>query len=497
MKPIDVEPVIEQPKPKNFWQKFVFFYRDINKSTDYLGEFELNKVSGTMRGGTAEEIAFLKKQLSGPDKWIRLGSLTIFMCIFGFFLWALFAPLDEGVVASGVVTVESNRKTIQHLEGGIIKEILVIDGQQVEQNQVLMVMEQTKNRVQMEQMQGKYFADMAHLNRLDSETKGLTTVKFDDELLARASDPKIRDIMAGQQSIIEASANSRKGQIGILNQKINQLEEQIRGLNSNIRGKRDEQKIISGELERAEKLFQKKLIENSAYTANQKQAMQINAEIGQIEASISSARVQIAETKQQILQLERESREKNASIIQELQDRIFATREEMRNIHDIIERTEIRAPQAGKIINLKFHTIGGVIPPSSPIMEIVPSNDKLILDCKVRVNDIQNVKVGQVGEVKFITLPQKEVPFLQGEVVNISADVQAPQGPPSALSPLGAESFYAVKVSVSDEQLAQIKNKEIIPGMPVTVFLKGKTRTAMEYFLDPFKGIGQRAMTEH
>ncbi len=495
--PINIKPIVEIPKPKGFWQKFIFFYRDINKSTDYLGEFDIGKASGTMRGGTQEEIDFLKKQLSAPDKWLKMGSLTIFVCIGGFFTWAFMAPLEEGVVASGTVTVESNRKIIQHLEGGIIKEILVKDGQAVQQGDVLMVLEQTKNRIQQEQITTKYYADLASFNRLMAESKGLNAIIFDQELLDKKDDPKISEIIQGQSAIFNAQIQSRKGQILILNQKIAQLQQQVIGLESNLRGKKEEQRLVAEELDRTEKLFAKKLVENTQLMNNQKQASQVNAEIGQIESAIASAKVAQSETKQQILQLERESREKNAGLRQELQDRIFATRDELRNVSDIIDRTEIKAPQDGKIINLKFHTLGGVIPPSSPIMEIVPTNDKLILETKVRVNDIQNVKIGQVGEVKFITLQQKEVPYLVGTVITKSADAQTPQAPSQAMGLAGMESYYTVMVAISDEELAKIANKEIIPGMPVTVFLKGKTKTAMQYFLDPFRGIGQKALTEH
>ena len=411
------------------------------------------------------------------DSVMRWGVATVVVTLGGFLLWAGFAPLKEGVLADGAVVVDTEHKTVQHLEGGIVERLHVREGSEVKEGQLLIELSETRARAELERLETRYYGRMAEFDRLNAERLSRERIDFSEELLARRGEPRIATLLAVQKDLFEVRRNEYQGEVEILRHRIQQLEEQVRGLEASQGARQREQALIEEDLENLEALRERQLVDESLLIARQREYEQGLGAIGNNAADIAATRVAIGETRQQILQLQNTLRTKVSDQLIAAQQELLEIRERIVAVRDVLRRTRIRSPQDGKVIGLTAHTLGGVVQAGNPIMNIVPSQDRLMVEGRVRPTDIDNVFPGQEARLRFDAFSWRTTPELTGKVERVSPDAFQNRDT--------GESYYVARILAPEEELAKLGDVEVEPGMPVSIMFTGGARTAMQYLTAP------------
>jgi len=429
--------------------------------------------------------------VDGPDlrRTIILGFAIIAIFVGGFGAWAALAPLRGAVIAPGEVTVDGKRKTIQHLEGGIVREIDVRDGEKVKADQVLLRLDDTQASATLQQVTARYDAAAALVARLTAEEQGQPDIEFPPSLIARKDDPAVAKLMLGQETIFKARLNELNSETQILEQGNGQADEEIRGLEAQIAAERQQLSLINEEIKDKNYLLQKGLIPKPEVLQLQRQAAEIEGQMNQNVTEIARAKQSIGETQLRISEL-RTNRVNEASKDHNdaLKDLLDNT-ERMRAARDVLDRTVVRAPLDGTVMELAVHTIGGVISPGATLMEIVPSDDRLEVEAKVPVKDIEHVRAGLEAQLRLVNYSQRDTPTLDGTVSWVSADRVDDQK--------SGNSYYTARVDVDAKQLASLPQVKLYPGMPVEAMILGSKRTALDYLLGPVNRTFARGMREN
>lgn len=427
-------------------------------------------------------------ELSESDKVARFGVWAVLIGFGGFMLWAMFAPLSEGVVAMGSVMVEGNRKTIQHLEGGIVSAIHVKEGAKVNAGDVLVELDNTQSNAQHELLQVRHDNHLAVLGRLSAERVGAGKVTYDDDLTSRLGDARVAQLLDIQNDLFVARQEQLAGQVSILEQRVVQIKEQIQGLREEQMAKDEEIGYIRDELSRLEELDKENLVGLPRLLAQKKSLSQAVGAAGKLRADMGAAKVEQGKAELEIIQLLKDRQQEIAEMILENQEQFYEVQEQLIAMADVLARTVVTAPQAGKVMGLNVWTIGGVVPPGAPLLEIVPDERRLIVEARLKVTDVDNVQVGMPARVRLSGLKQRTTPELAGTVEYVSADAMIDEAT--------QESYFVARVAVTEAEFARITDDEIVPGMPVEILIEAGSRTALEYFMDPIMDVLRRSLNE-
>lgn len=421
-----------------------------------------------------------------PIRWI--GFIILAVVFGGFGSWAALAPLDSAALAPGVVTVKSFRKTVQHLEGGIVKEIFVREGKQVKEGELLLVLDDTQARAELEILRGQRFAAVASEARLKAERDERDEIRFPE--LLKVDDQRAREAMLSERQQFDARNLAKSGEIEVLEQRIGQLEAQVSGLQALIASKRELLNSYEEEIRDNKALLSEGYVDKQRLRDVQRQKASLNGEVAEHNASIAGINVQIGETRLQILQLKKDFRARVVEQLAEVQTRVFDLEERVTAINDRVSRSEIYAPVAGMVLGMTTHTVGGVISPGTPILDIIPEGDELIIEAELSPSDIDRVSVGMLADIRFSAFKSATTPVIEGRVVNISADrlVNEQTGMP----------YYQARVEVTEvgkEKLAA-GDLTLLPGMPSEVLVNTGARTLLEYLVAPATNAFARSMIE-
>ncbi|MEH6547054.1 MAG: HlyD family type I secretion periplasmic adaptor subunit, partial [Sneathiella sp.] len=287
---------------------------------------------------------------------IIFGLVVIFIFFGAFMGWAAFAPLGSAAIAQGTVSVEGNRKTIQHLEGGIVSEIKVKEGEFVEEGQILIILDEIQSKASMEIVRGRRTVALAQKSRLEAERDGLDNIAFAEWLEERKAESNVSEVMQGQQNIFESRRKSRLGQITILEQKIAQLDEEIKGLGGQVFASDRQIKLISEEIEDVAGLVKKSLAKRPRLRALQRNLAELRGNRSQNLSKIAQSRQAIGEVKLQINELQNSLIDEVVGELRDIQAQLFDLEEQSRASEDVLSRTDIRAPTAGYVVDLQVHT---------------------------------------------------------------------------------------------------------------------------------------------
>lgn len=424
----------------------------------------------------------------GIAKPVSIGLLIIGLFFGGLGGWAAFAPLGSAAIATGVVSVEGSRKTVQHFEGGIVSKILVKDGDLVEKGQTLVLLDQTQAEASLKLVYGRKMVALAEKARLEAEQENADEIFFSEWLLSRLSDPNVGKALESQRNIFDARKLARKGQVTILGQKIAQLNEEITGLRNQISSTNQQIKLINLELKDVKTLVDKKLAKMTRLRALQRNAAELLGTKSQNVARIAQSKQAIGEIELQITELQNTVLNEAVAELRNVQAQLFDLEEQERSSRDILNRTEIKAPTNGVVVNLAIHTTGGVIASGEPLLEIVPVDQKLIVQAEVNPSDIDVVKIGAKARISFPAFSQRDVSPAEGSVINVSAD--------SLINERTGESYYQAQIQIDDLAAANLKVEQLRPGMQADVMISTGERTALEYFLKPIISSFRKAMTE-
>lgn len=425
--------------------------------------------------------------LDVSDKRPKLIGFIILFLTFGVFgTWAVTAPLDSAALAPGVVTVKSYRKTVQHLEGGIVSEILVRDGDKVIEGEPLLILDPTQSLAELEITRGQMLLTRAMEARLRAERDLLEVVTYPDDF--DLLDERVNEAVQSENQVFSARMNSHQGEIQVLRQRISQLSEQIDGLEAIIRSKRDLTRSYTEELNDLTELLSEGFVDRQRIRELERSISQLRGEVAENESNIARLKMQQGETELQILQLEKEFHTQVVNQLAEVQGRVFDLRERARALQDRVNRTVVRAPEAGMVLGMQVHTIGGVVQGGTPILDIVPATEDLIVEAQVSPMDIDRVEVGTLADIRFSAFKSATTPVIEGRVAQISADrlTDKSTGMP----------YYLARVEVTEEGQRLMGNLVLVPGMPAEVLIKTGERTLLQYLVQPATNALARSLIE-
>ena len=417
------------------------------------------------------------------------GNLLVLFFLLGFGIWSVAAPLESAAIASGIVEPESSRKTIQHLEGGIVRQILVKNGDVVSSGQVLIRLDDIKPRTEGNRLSGQFWDAKARQARLLSEQAEKDHIVLSGEMQAAAStNPAIQAILAGQQKIFETRQGVAQSEIVVIQKKMAQIQEEIVGLQAQQTALSTRADIVRKEMDTITALVAKKLEKQSRLLDLMRESADIEGQRGEIAAQVARAEQAISEAQADLLKFESDRQNEIAQSLRDTESQVLQIGEQMRAADDQLSRAEIRAPQDGVITDLRIHTTGGVVGAGEPLLDLVPKEDRLIVTARIRPEDINVVHVGLPAKLHLLPYDQRRVPLLSGTVVYVSAD--------RLVDKQSGQSYYAATIRVSDGQLAKMKDVTLVPGMPVQALIETGQSTVALYALRPVLDSFGRAFRE-
>jgi HlyD family secretion protein len=401
--------------------------------------------------------------------------------------WASTTDLAGAVVASGSVVVDSHIKKVQHQTGGTVRDLLVKEGAHVTADDVLIRLDDTQARANLVIVNTNLAELYARQARLEAERDSAETIAF-GPLSAVTLPGGTKKIIDAEQKLFELRRTARAGQKSQLNERVGQLKEEIEGLKGQHDARTKEIGFIQTELTGVRELFSKNLIPIQRVTALERDAARIAGERSTLISTIAQTKGKITETALQIIQIDQDLRSEVAKELREIQAKIGEFQERKVSAEDILGKIEIRAPQSGRVHQLAVHTVRGVIAPGEPIMYIVPAGDMLIVEVRIAPHEIDRINNGQTAMLRFTAFDQRTTPELMGEVALVSADV--------AQDAKSGVSYFAVRIAITDEEVARLKGTMLVPGMPVECFIQTGERTVISYLVKPIRDQVMRAFRE-
>jgi HlyD family type I secretion membrane fusion protein len=421
-------------------------------------------------------------------RWNRLGVILLLATVGVAALWSTLVPLSSAVVGAGALKVDSSRKRIQHSEGGVVKAILVHDGSVVKAGDVLVRLDETRAGAAHGVVTSGRDVALASLARLQAERDDRPSIDFPAELNARASNDQVEQILRSQQSIFDARRSARLGELGILEQQVGALRSEIAGFDSQRRSKEEQVLSLQRDLEGLLDLDKVGMVEKTRLRATERDISRLTGERDELASKVAGTRTAISEKELKKFQVRKAFQEDVAAELKKVQADNFELIERESATKRTLELTELRAPVDGTVTDLKIHTPGGAIGPGEVVMEIVPSDDRLVVEVKVSTHDIDRVAVSQDAGIKVNAFNSRTSPELNGKVSYVAAD--------AVVDPRTEQAYFIVKLEVTANELARLGGQKVQPGMQADVFIRTGERTFFGYLMQPLSETFRRAWLE-
>ncbi len=423
-------------------------------------------------------------------KQTTAGLLLLAISFGGFGGWALTAPLAAAVIAQGSFVATGQNKIVQHLEGGIIKELLVSEGDHVVADQPLVLLDETAAQANERQLFFRQARLEAIVARLTAEVHGAETIKFPQQIAENRGDPEISAIVESQLLNFEGSRSKLRSEIGLLDQNIEALKFRAGGYEQLLKAVTTQLTLLQEEYDGKKILLDKGLIRGTEIKAIKRAMADAEGQMGRLTAEISETGSQIVRHEQQMGQTENAYRQAALDELEGIEAELDSIREQSREAQNVLRRATIHAPVSGTVVRVYYHTSGGVIESGKSIMEILPSDVPLMIEVQIPRTEIDNVKVGQKATVRLVALNQRTTPVLEGEVYYVSADSLPDSSAPSP------QEVYLARVNLPVSQLALVPGFAPTPGMPAEILIQTVERTFFNYLSKPIKDSMARAFME-
>ena len=434
---------------------------------------------------------------AGVRRPILIGTAILLICVGGFGAWTAVAPLEGAVVVSGSFVATGQNKHVQHLEGGILREVLVKEGDLVEVGQPLLRLDATAASSRLRRLVLKNHRLLIMKSRLEAEIDGRPSFAMPDELAAGAADPEIRSIFERQAVELRARRLKAASEEEVLRKEIAGLQESIGGYAAQALSTQQRMALFGEELKDKQRLLAQQLVRRTEILALQRSEASLTGELGELTARTADARERIARAEQQIAQLRSAAAQKTIEDMRATETELDDLQEQIHAARDVVDRTEVPAPVRGIVVKLHQHTSGGVIGAGAVILELLPVNDELIIEARLNPNEISHVKKGQEALVRLTALNQRLTPMVEGRVIYLSADAVGTQYGSKADQEKPNRPFYVVRVRLSEQDVhSKVQAFEPTPGMPADVFIKTGERTFFDYIMRPVWDSLSRAFRE-
>lgn len=426
------------------------------------------------------ELVVVAEKMADSRGPLRMGGALLLLGFAGFLIWALAAPIDEGVPASGTFSVASQRKTVQHLTGGVVKAIHVKEAQEVKAGDPLVNLDDTLSKANFDAAKQQFYSLQAQADRLEAEASGAAKFDFSPALIAAKDDPVAVNYMTTQQRLFLTRRAALQGELSLLAQAEKSAEEQIKGLEAQLQGKRAQLKFVTEQLSGTRELAKEGYLPRNRWFDEERLSADLSASATELQSTVLRAQSMRLEAKQRLGQRQRDFQKEVESQLADVKrdalvaaNRLYASQEDF-------ERTIIRAPVDGSVVGLVVHSIGGVIPPGGRLMDVVPKGEALVLEMSIPSHLIDRVHAGLPADVQLHAFADDPNLILKAKVDSVSADLMPsnnPNMPPA----------YLCRVSIIPEGMKALGTRIIQPGMPAEVVVITGERTFMQYLLKPLR----------
>lgn len=424
------------------------------------------------------------------SKFVTFGLLLLGFTFGGFGLWAFRAPLAAAVISQGSFVATGSNKIVQHLEGGIIKEILVSEGDQVTAGQPIMLLDETSALANKRELFLRRVRLEAMETRILGEYQQKTQLIFPDHLEALHADFDVASMLDAQTVIFNAATEQLRNDITLLTQSIEALKVRAEGYGQQLRAERMQLSILREDFQSKSTLLERGLVRKSEVNTIRRAIAETEGQVGRLAAEIDEIDEVTKRYESQIAQTVSERQSKQLNELQAVQSELESVREQSRKAENVLKRSAVLAPVAGTVVRQYYHTAGGVVESGKAIAEILPTGAPLIIEVQIPRTEIDVVRKGQAATVRLTALNQRTTPILEGEVYYVSADAILDR---SQETP---REIYVARVSVAPEELDRVRGFSPTPGMPVEIMIQTEARTFMQYLMKPVTDSMTRAFRE-
>jgi protease secretion system membrane fusion protein len=413
------------------------------------------------------------QRLQRWSTWTLIGGLLAVV------VWAALAPLDEGVPTQALVALDTKRKTIQHQQGGIIREVLVREGDVVKEDQVLIRLEDGVVRANMEATRQRYLGLRAMESRLLAEQFDRDRIDFHPDVTAEARDPLIQRHMATQEQLWRTRRAALHADLSAIEESILGQEAMRQSYAGMIEGRRTQQRVVQEQFTNIRELVREGYAPRNQQLDLERQMAEINTALTDLQGNLARTAQVVAELRQRVQSRRQEYRKESDAQLTEVTREVQSDEGRLRALREELARTEIRSPSAGQVVGLSFQTVGGVIPPGQRVMDVVPQGEPLLLEARILPHLIDAVRPGLMTDVRFSAFAHSPHLVAEGRVVSVSGDLLTEQ------TPMGMVSFFLARVELTPAGMKTLGRHQIQPGMPAEVIVKTGERTVLTYLLHP------------
>jgi HlyD family secretion protein len=420
--------------------------------------------------------------------YMMAGFAISILMLGGLAAWAATTEIAGAVVTHGSVIVESSVKKVQHPTGGVVAQLYVHEGDEVKANQLLVRLDDTVTKANL-QVISKLLDELEmRAARLRAERDGASELEVPASLDDRLDDPNVKRIVDGEKQLFLSRRDSIAKQIGQLRERIAQFDKEVVGVNAQIGAKGQEIALIKKELDGLKTLESKQLVTTNRINSLRREAARLEGERGQLVASVAKAQGMVSEVELKILGTEQQVKTEVVDELRQVESKESEAEERRIAAQDQLKRIDIRAPQAGEVLQLAVHTVGGVVTPGEALMYIVPENDKLVVEARVSPRDIDQVHMKQPAVIRLAAFDQRTTPELNGTVTGVSGDLSK--------DPVTGEGYFLARIALPDTELAKLGEHKLVPGMPADVQIRTADRTALSYLVKPLRDQIEKAFRE-
>jgi len=418
----------------------------------------------------------------------QAGIWVLVLGLLGFVLWAAWAPLDEGVPTAGLVAIDTKRKAVQHLQGGILKEVLVREGDLVQEGQVIMRLDDAATRANYESVRQRYLSLRATEARLIAEQTGQERSRQHADVIAALADPMVRQQVDAQEQLFKTRRLGLAADLQAMEENIRGQEAQIAAFSQMLESRLLQQRLTSDQLEKLRALVEEGFAPRNQQLDLERQLADIQASVQELKGNIARAKQAIAEVRQRLIGRRQDYRKETDTQLVDAARDAQGDQGKVVALAGELERVEIKAPATGQVVGLAVQSVGGVVAPGQKLMDIVPQRETLLLETRIPPNLIDSVHAGLIADVRFSTFAHAPQLVVQGKVVSVSADLLS--------EPQTNTSYFLARVEVTPEGMATLGKRQMHPGMPVELVIRTGERTVLTYLLQPLTRRLAASMTE-
>ncbi len=417
--------------------------------------------------------------LSNTDKPIRLGFWVLVVGFGSFMLWSAFAPLDEGVSAPASVSIESKRKTIQHMNGGVVHNVLVKEGQLVKAGDVLVELDEGLSKANFESVRQNYMGQRASESRLLAEQMGAERINFHPDLIKSASDPLVMQHMQSQTLLFQSRRSALQAELQAGEENLGGLKAQFESTTAMLENRKNQATLQEQQIKSVRDLAAEGYAPRNQVLQLEQSQSELRSLMADLQGNLNRIQRSMAEVHQRLAQRKQEYLKEVSQQLADVRREVQSGQDKLKAVTEELARTQIKTPVDGQVVGMQVSSVGGVVSPGQRLMDVVPNGEPLVVDAKIPPHIIDKVYAGEAVEVRFSTFANSPQLVLDAKLVSVSKDVINEQ------TAMGVQSFYLARAAINEDGMKTLGKRVLQPGMPAEVLIKTGERSLLTYLLHP------------